>query len=104
MLPLYKMGNTEDPLWKSMIPGGLMYPDNLVIQPRSCDNRSFAFLRLICVGVIILSTDFDTIRNSSLENSLNVSDIQQASKNVDQTGDCLTGRECLILAATCWLC
>lgn len=35
MLPLYKMGNTEDPFLKSMIPGGLMYPDNLIVWPQS---------------------------------------------------------------------
>lgn len=53
MLLLYKMGNTEDPFLKSMIPGGLMYPD-----VSDCP-ASELWQQLLCFLI-----DFDTIKNT----------------------------------------
>lgn len=90
MLPLYKMGNTEDPFLNSMIPGGyIRRTESRTTEAQSCDNSSSVptapFSEFNMCGVILLSTDFETITNTCSENSLNVSKIQQAPKNVDQT-------------------
>jgi len=41
------------------------------------------------MGVIFLSTYFDTIPKTHLEKSLNAYKVQQAPKNVDHTGEYL---------------
>lgn len=89
MLPLCMMGNTEDPFLKSMIPGGLMYPDSL-------SSLRAVTAPLFFWGYYVWGWYFWAqilILQTHLENSLNVSKIQQAPKNADQAGECLPGRK-----------